>query len=230
MRVEKTVKAVIFDIDDTLFDSATLAKMARINAVKAMVESGLPLKSIARGYKLLMRIVEKYGSNYNQHFDKVLEELGCEWNPKIIAAGVVAYHDTKQAYLKPEPEVIPTLITLRDRGYKLGIVSNGKAVKQWEKLIRLGLHHFFHAVVISEEVGSEKPDVEIFRITLKKLEVKPQEAIYVGDHLETDILGANKVGMISVRIVREKRKKQSYKDKITPRFSIKRISDLLKFL
>lgn len=53
---------MFFDIDDTLFDSTTLAKMARINAVKAMIEVGLPITSVARGYNLLMKIVNKYGS------------------------------------------------------------------------------------------------------------------------------------------------------------------------
>lgn len=231
MGKQTKIKAVFFDIDDTLFDSTTLAKMARMNAVKAMIESGLPLANVTQGYNLLMKIVNKYGSNYDKHFDKLLEILGCEWNPKIIAAGVVAYHDTKQAYLKPDPEVVPTLIALRDKGYKLGIISNGKSVKQWEKIIRLGLHHFFDIVVISEEVGSEKPDTKIFEVALQKLNVEPYEAVYVGDNLETDILGANKAGMISIRILKGKHKEGKPAGKMMkPRYSIKKLSDLLSIL
>ena len=231
MGKQTKIKAVFFDIDDTLFDSTTLAKMARMNAVKAMIESGLPLANVTQGYNLLMKIVNKYGSNYDKHFDKLLEILGCEWNPKIIAAGVVAYHDTKQAYLKPDPEVVPTLIALRDKGYKLGIISNGKSVKQWEKIIRLGLHHFFDVVVISEEVGSEKPDTKIFEVALEKLNVEPYEAVYVGDNLETDILGANKAGMVSIRILKGKNKEgKPTGEMMKPRYSIKKLSDLLNIL
>lgn len=226
----KKIKAVLFDIDDTLFDSTTLVKMARINAVKAMIESGLPLKNVMKGYELLMEVVKKYGSNYDQHFDRFLEILGFERNPRIIAAGVVAYHDTKLAYLKPDPDVIPTLITLRDMGYKLGIVSNGRSVKQWEKIIRLGLHHFFHTVVISEDVKSEKPDVKIFQVALKKLKIKPKEAVYVGDHLETDILGANTAGLISVRLAKRNSNEPYQNKKMQPKILIKKISELIKIL
>jgi putative hydrolase of the HAD superfamily len=225
------LRAVLFDVDDTLFDSTTLAAMARINAIKAMMESGLPLKSVTKGYNLLIEIVGKYGPNYDFHFDRLLEALGTKPDPKIIAAGVIAYHDTKQAYLKPDPEVIPTLIALRDRGYKLGIISNGRSVKQWEKIIRLGLHHFFDTVVISEEVGSEKPDVKIFQISLERLGIAPQEAVYVGNHVETDIVGANRVGMVSVRVLRGKHKyvKSSQKE-MQPKYNIRKLSDLLKIL
>jgi putative hydrolase of the HAD superfamily len=223
----KGIKAMLFDIDDTLFDTATLAKMARMNAVKAMMESGLLIHDVQRGYRSLLRIVEKYGANYDQHFDRLLEDLGYPQDPKIIAAGIVAYHDTKLAYLKPDPDVIPTLIVLRDNGLKIGIVSNGRSVKQWEKIIRLGLQHFFHTVVISEEVGFEKPDTEIFKVALKKLNVKPDEALYVGDTLETDVLGANKSGVVSVRLLKKRQKESPVSKTIRPRAIIRRISDLL---
>jgi putative hydrolase of the HAD superfamily len=116
---------------------------------------------------------------------------------------------------------------LRDNGLKIGIVSNGRSVKQWEKIIRLGLQHFFHTVVISEEVGFEKPDTEIFKVALKKLNVKPDEALYVGDTLETDVLGANKSGVVSVRLLKKRQKESPVSKTIRPRAIIRRISDLL---
>jgi len=231
MKESVKVRAVFFDIDDTLFDSKRLARISRINAVKAMIECGLPITDVMTGYNLLMKVVKKYGSNYDHHFDKLLEILGCKWDAKIIAAGIVAYHDTKLAYLKPEPDVVPTLIALRDRGYKLGIVSNGRSIKQWEKLIRLRLHHLFHTVVISEDVGAEKPDTKIFHAALEQLDVKPEQAIYVGDRLETDVLGANKAGLISVRIIRrEEENKQSLRDELQPKYAIRRFHELLEIL
>jgi len=226
----KSIKAVLFDIDDTLFDTATLAKMARMNAVKAMMESGLSIHDIHKGYRLLLKIVEKHGANYDQHFDRLLEVLGCQRDPKIIAAGIVAYHDTKLAYLKPDPDVIPTLIALRDRGCKIGIVSNGRSAKQWEKIIRLGLQHFFHTVAISEEVGFEKPDPKIFEVALKELGVKPEEAVYVGDTPETDVLGANASGLISVRLVKRKHKEPRLDKTMRPKVTIRKISELLSLL
>jgi len=225
------VRAAFFDIDDTLFDSTRLTRISRINAIKAMIECGLPLTDVMTGYNLLMKVVKKYGSNYSHHFDRLLEILGCRWDAKIIAAGIVAYHDTKLAYLKPEPDVVPTLIALRDRGYKLGIISNGRSIKQWEKLIRLRLHHLFHTVVISEDVGVEKPDTKIFYAALEQLSVKPEQAMYVGDRLETDVLGANKAGLISVRIIRRgEESKHSLRNELQPKYTIRRFQELLKIL
>ena len=230
MKRRKEIKAVLFDIDDTLFDSTTLAKMARTNAIKAMIECGLPIRNVQKGYSLLMKIVEKYGSNYDEHFDRLLEAVGCSRNPKIIAAGIVAYHDTKLGYIKPNPDVIPTLIALRDKGCKLGIVSNGRSVKQWEKLIRLGLHHFFDTVIISEDVGSEKPHFKIFKVAIEELGVKPEETVYVGEDPETDVLGANAAGLISVRLVRQKCREPILNKSMQPKFTIKKISELLSIL
>ena len=221
---------MLFDIDNTLFDTATLAKMSRVNAVKAMMESGLPIHNVQKGYRLLLKIVEKYGANYDQHFDRLLEALDYGRDPKIIAAGIVAYHDTKLAYLKPDPDVIPTLIALRDKNCKIGIVSNGRSVKQWEKIIRLGLQHFFHTVIISEEVGFEKPDPKIFTLALKELGVKPEEAAYVGDTSEVDMLGANAAGIVSVRLVKRKRREPRLDRTMRPRVTIRKVSDLLSIL
>jgi len=227
VRLLKGIKAVLFDVDDTLFDTTTLAKMARTNAVKAMIESGLPLRNVGKGYNALLRVVSSYGANYDQHFDRLLEALGYKCDPKIIAAGIVAYHDTKLAYLKPDPDVIPTLIALRDRGCKIGVVSNGRSVKQWEKIIRLGLHHFFDVVIISDEVACEKPDPKIFGTALDTLKVKPQEAAYVGDTLETDVAGANAAKLASVRLVKRLLVEPSVKKEMRPKVVIRRISELL---
>ena len=231
MKKSVKVRAVFFDIDDTLFDSTRLARIPRINAIKAMIECGLPLTDVMPGCNLIMKVVKKYGSNYEHHFDRLLEISGCKWDAKIMAAGIVAYHDTELAYLKPEPDVVPTLIALRDRGYELGIISNGRSIKQWEKLIRLRLHHLFHTVVISEDVGAEKPDTKIFHAALKQLNVKPEQAIYVGDRPETDVLGANKAGLISVRIIKRKQENnQLLRGDLQPKYTIRKFQELLKIL
>ena len=144
------IRAVFFDIDNTLYDSATLSSMARRNSVLAMIDSGLS-QSEDTVLKDLENIISKHGSNYSWHYDELLSVYGIV-SPKIIAAGVVAYEHTKNAYLKPFPGVLPTLMELK-KSYKLGAISNGLALKQWEKLVGLRLHHFFESVVTSEQCG-----------------------------------------------------------------------------
>jgi putative hydrolase of the HAD superfamily len=197
------IKAIFFDIDNTLYDSTKLTTMARQNSIRAMIDSGLPLKDEDRLYDMLEEIIKKYGSNYGKHYDRLLEELGLGTDPKIIAAGVVAYEHTKEGYLVPLPGVIPTLLTLKER-YRLGMISNGLAVKQWEKLIGLGIHHLFDVVATSEEVGYDKPQKEIFLFATEKLGLSPEECVMVGDRLDTDVLGGNLAGMRTVYLKRGK--------------------------
>ncbi len=219
------IKVIFFDIDDTLYDSTTLTMEARKNSILAMIDAGLGIKDFDYLYNKLNEIIKKYGSNYPKHYDKLLEELNLEWNPVIIAAAVVAYEKTKHAYLKPYPGVIPTLIELKKR-YKLGIISNGLAVKQCEKLVHMNIHNFFDYIIISELVGYEKPSVEIFKHALRVANVKPSEAIMVGNNPYEDIEPAKKLGMITIRIKLGKYKElESNAD-----FEIEDFSDILKII
>lgn len=224
------IKCVLFDIDDTLYDASLQMSTARLNAIKAMMEAGLPT-DIETTHRALQKIVKEYGPDYNKHYDKLLERLGLKWDPRVIAAGVAAYRETSPAYLKPYPNTIPTLLKLRDMGYRLGIVSEGRAVKQWQKLIQLGIQHLFHFVIISEEIGIETMSPELFKLILKKLKAQPNEAIFVGNQLDTDILCANKAKVISVRIRKgESRIGEPKSTEMIPKHEINELSEILEIL
>lgn len=191
------IKAIFFDIDNTLYDSKTLSSMARRNSILAMIDAGLPV-SFDKAMAKLEEVIRKHGANYPHHYDRLLEELEIK-SYKIIAAGVVAYERTKFGYLRPYPEVVPTLLKLREK-YKLGIISNGLALKQWEKLIGIGLQHFFSVVITSQESGVEKPAKEIFKHALKSIKAKANEAVMIGDKDNEDIKAAKAAGMHAIDI------------------------------
>jgi putative hydrolase of the HAD superfamily len=98
---------------------------------------------------------------------------------------------------------MPTLIELRRMGLSLNIISNGRAVKQWDKILRLGLEAFFDNVIISEEVGSRKPERKIYLLAMEKAKCTPQESVFI-DNDEECILGASSVGMKTVLMNRIK--------------------------
>ena len=224
------IKCVLFDIDDTLYDASLQMNMARLNAVKAMIEAGLPV-DIETAYGTLRKIVDEYGPYYNKHFDKLLERLGLKWNPRIIAAGVIAYRETSAAYLKPYPDTVPVLLKLRESGYLLGAISEGKSVKQWQKLIQLGIQHLFHKVVISEEINEEKVTPKLFEKILSELNVSPEETLFVGNQPNMDILCANQLNIISVRIRKGAFMTEEPTDpRMLPKFEISKLSDLLEIL
>lgn len=192
-------KAVFFDIDDTLYDTSGFAKLARKAALKAMIDAGLPL-SQQEAYLLLREIIKEKGSNYDKHFNILTKRVMGEENPLLIALGMITYHNVKFALLRLFPDTMSTLIYLKKSNYQMGVISNGLTIKQWEKLIRLGLYHFFDEVVTSQEAKSEKPDRKIFQLALERMGCQAEESIMVGNKFSEDILGATKAGMSAILV------------------------------
>lgn len=201
------LKAIFFDIDDTLFSTTEFAKYARMSAVKAMIKAGLKIDEISC-LRELESVISEFGSNYEQHYNELIKRLNLklEVNESIvIAAGVVAYHDAKIKELIPFPDVEWALSILsRNQKLKLGIISNGLTLKQIEKLIRLKILQYLSkdAIFISDELGIKKPDPLMFTRCCQKIKVSPEEAMYVGDNPLTDIDPVNKAGMVSVLYLR----------------------------
>ncbi len=217
------VKCVLFGLNDTLYDASLQVYMARINAVRAMLEAGIPL-DIESTYSTLKSVVAEYGDNFEKHFDVTLQKLGVKRTDRVIAAAIAAYHDTKFAFLKPFPETIPTLLDLRDQKYKIGVVSYGRPVKEWEKLVRLGLQHLFYNVTIN---NGDKLVPESFEEALRSLDLDAKETVFVGAKLEKEIKPANETGVVSVRIRRgEFRTEEPSSSSTIPRFEINKLSEI----
>jgi len=191
------IKVIFFDLDDTVVDTTKLAEMARRNAIENMIRHGLPVEFDV-AYHELMELINEYGSNFNRHFDYLLRRLDLPGNPKWIAAGVIAYHNTKFAYLRTVRGVRRVLLDLQRRGYRLGIITDGDPIKQWEKILRLELDAYFDEVFISDYMGVKKPHPKIFKKALRRMGVEAREALMVGDRLYSDIYGAKQVGMQTV--------------------------------
>jgi len=94
--------------------------------------------------------------------------------------------------------VFEVLDAIRKEGYRIGMIANGDSTDCWNIIEATGLHNYFGAIVISEEVGIEKPNQRIFEVALGKLGVEPENAVMVGNRIDADILGANMFGMKSV--------------------------------
>jgi putative hydrolase of the HAD superfamily len=192
------VKHLIFDVDDTLFPSTEFSSLARKNAVNAMMSLGLEGDFDALSSKL-KAIIEKKGSNYPRHFDDLCAELGIKEPGRFIAAAVGAYHDTKTS-IAPFPRVPPTLLKLREGGYRLYAATQGSSIKQWDKLIRLRIAMFFDGVFVSEELGVDKGPA-FYRRIVESLGAASAECLMVGDREDMDISPAREAGIRTVRML-----------------------------
>ncbi|MCZ6574587.1 MAG: TIGR02253 family HAD-type hydrolase [Planctomycetota bacterium] len=195
------LRAVLFDLDDTLYSTSSFAALARHRAVEAMVEAGLEV-SVEEARAELEEVVHEFSSNYSHHYEKLLLRFpgrlraGVHW-AVVVAAGVVAYHDTKSSELKPFPDAGRAIKGLKAMNLLLGVVSDGITVKQAEKLVRLGLSDAFSpdAIFISEDMGVSKPNPKLFKMASKRIGVEPKEVLYVGDNPQNDIDPAHEAGM-----------------------------------
>ncbi|UNP78737.1 HAD-IA family hydrolase [Bacillus nitratireducens] len=84
------------------------------------------------------------------------------------------------------------------RHFKIGIITNGSTHRQKAKIINTNLNNYFDTIIISEEVGLSKPDKRIFELALNKLNVQPENTLFVGDDLERDIAGCQNANIKGV--------------------------------
>jgi putative hydrolase of the HAD superfamily len=191
------IKAVIFDLDNTLVDFMLLKNNAVEAAIHAMVDAGLNL-SYTEARDMINKIYEAEGIEYQYVFDKFSEEVFGYVDYKIISAGIVAYRKAREAALKPYPKVFQTLIALIKKGIKLAVLSDAPAKEAWLRLSYLNFNNLFDAVITFEESSERKPSAVPFNKALEKLQLKAEECLMVGDWVERDILGAKAVGMKTV--------------------------------
>ena len=191
------IKAILFDLDNTLVDFMKMKEDAVNAAVKAMIDAGLRL-SFETAKSRIYDIYRDKGIEFQEVFDRFLsQELG-QINHKILAAGIVAYRKAREAALVLYPHVNMTLFELIKRGYKLAVLSDAPRKQAWLRLCYLNLHHTFDVVVTYDDTGELKPNPAPFQRALERLEVEPEEALMVGDWPERDMAGASKLGIRTV--------------------------------
>jgi putative hydrolase of the HAD superfamily len=210
-REVRSLSAIFFDIDDTLYSTTAFASLARQRAVEAMVKQGLQLPvDVVR--RELDEVIHEFTSNYPNHFDKLLLRLPAQsWagtnRSLIVAAGIMAYHATKRE-LEPFPDVLPFLSDLKEKtDLLLGVVTHGLEMKQAEKMLLLGVVPYLHpeGLFISDQVGISKPNPKLYTRVCARFGLDPHEVMYCGDSPAHDIDPANSLGMITVRMRRENR-------------------------
>lgn len=195
------IKAVLFDLDQTLIDLVKMKTEACKAAIKAMIKSGLNIDE-RTGYKKLMKIYFRVGIDSNIAFMKFLEEETGKADEKILQVGIDAYLKTKPSFLKPYPYVLEILEYLKSLDLKLGIVTDAPKIKAVQRLESMKIIHFFDLIITFDDTGEKKPSDRPFRLAMEKLNLYPEEILFIGDSFMRDIIPAKKLGMMSLRIKR----------------------------
>ncbi|MGD0089187.1 MAG: HAD family hydrolase [Planctomycetota bacterium] len=204
MPAKRILSLLSFDIDDTLYSSTDFARLARENALKAMIQAGLDI-DLKAALNELNEVVAEFSSNDPNHFDRLLQRLPQERlngiNPAIlVATGVAAYSDTVHDSLAPYEDALDAFKRLQAAGFRLGIVSQGYTVKQAVKLVRLRLLPYLdkRAIFFSDQLGMSKANPKFYQRSAELLGVPQGQCMHVGDRPDRDIDPANAAGWLTV--------------------------------
>ncbi len=188
------IKAVMFDLDNTLIDFMKMKNQATEAAVEAMIAAGVKLNK-AQATRLIFELYDQYGIEHQQIFQEFLIRTQNKIDYKILAAGIIAYRKARTVLAEPYPGVMSTLLKLKQKGLKLAIVSDAPILQAWTRLTEMKIQEFFDAVVTFDDTGERKPSKKPFEKAIEQLGMKPEEVLHVGDWPERDIAGAKALGM-----------------------------------
>ena len=196
------IKAVFFDLDNTLYDFSTCHKAAW----EKVLVYGEEVLSIPREQMNLVmqeemkRTIARLGLNnaaiHNRHirYQKVLKLLGIPIFPHADRMYQV-YWDTILDNIVPEPGAGDLIGYIREKGLYTAVATNMTACMQYRKIERLGYGNLLNEIISSEEAGFEKPDERFFQYCASSAGVLPEECAFIGDSMKMDIRGSFRAGM-----------------------------------
>ena len=202
-------RAILFDLDDTLFDHQRASTLA-LGAMHAAHAPDLPFEPFANKHAEVLEIFHARFLAGEFTLDQArvarMQSLFAAFERDIDAATAIEaaqrYRESHQANRHLVPGTIELLDRVREH-CRLGVVTNNSTIEQIEKLRALNIASYFDTVVISEDVGITKPDPRIFEIALERVGAHAHEAVFIGDNWTNDVVGAIKVGMAAVWLSRE---------------------------
>ena len=207
--MSRELRAVLFDLDDTLHDDTfAYHNAAEEVAREVAAEHGIDALALKDAY-----IAEAEGFWHRLSPDDLKVRLtslrASMWQSALDSVGIGEVHELanrsaerynayRTKYFTLFPGAVDLLRTLRERGLKLGIVTNGLSETHREKIALLQIGEYFDAIFLSDEVGMVKPDPLLFAHACRTLGEAPAHAAMVGDRYDRDVRGALQAGLFTI--------------------------------
>jgi putative hydrolase of the HAD superfamily len=219
------IKVIIFDLDDTLYEDRTFVKSG-FEAVSKYVKKNFGINK--KGFfKVLLDIFKKEGRGHV--FDIALQKNNL-YNKKLVDKLVKVYRSHKPN-IKLYPGVKKLLKSLKKR-YKLALITDGLGYVQRNKVKALNIEKYFNLIIYTDDRGQKKskPHPYSFKKVLNHFEIKPKEAICIGDDPHKDFIGAKKLGIKTVRVLQGRYKNIQVKRKFEADYNVSKITKIKSLL
>jgi len=193
------MKAILFDLDDTLYPEIKFIESG-FNSVATYLQSRYHLNKndiVSQMFEILKK------NGRGKIFDTLLKNLGLYTEDKVQL--LVYIYRSHVPSIKLYPDVLTVLKYLKNYGACLGIITDGMASVQKNKVSALNAQALFDLILYTDELGKEhwKPSTLPFKLALDLLQVSPDEAVYIGDNINKDFIAPNLLGMLTIRVDRE---------------------------
>lgn len=206
-------KYFIFDLDDTLAYEVDYLKSA-YKEIALLLKDDLLFNEMLSSYKNKEDVFAKLEAKYRIPKKQLLETYRTHFPDISLVEGA--------------SEILQKI---KSQGYLLGLITDGRSVTQRNKLKALNIDRFFDKIIISEEFGSEKPEVKNF-IAFEREDI--EEYIYIADNVKKDFIAPNKLGWTTICLLDNGSNihKQSfnYSSEFLPKLKIGKLSELETFI
>lgn len=193
------IKAVVFDLDDTLISERKYIESGYLHVSKVLSNKYHLFEN-----ELFQLLIDLFEESPKYVFNRLLDKVGITYTESDIQQLIEEYRNHAPS-IEFFNDVLPFLEVLKDKKVKTGIITDGYANVQRQKLNALKAHCYFDELVVTDELGREywKPHPRSFEIMKNKLNVEYDEMIYVGDNPEKDFYISSIYPIRTIRIERE---------------------------
>jgi putative hydrolase of the HAD superfamily len=216
------IKAVIFDLEYTLENFYNAEKKAEkwlFNKIEEL--TGIDKRTFAKAFykeKKKACRVRKLPKDYSRAVwtERALKKFKVRINHKVLMNLEKEFWQIVSEHIKLYKNTRQILNWLNKKGLKLAVISDSDGKREYKlmKLRKLGIKKYFKFILTTEMTGVNKPSIKNLKVVMKKLNVKPEECIVIGDHPETDLLTAKNIGMTTIWLRKgpfsKERQKYSY--------------------
>jgi putative hydrolase of the HAD superfamily len=221
------IKAVIFDLDDTL-----ISEEKYIESGYRHISNLLSARFERDEFEIYQLLISLFNESPKNVFNRLFDELGIVYAQKDILELVKEYRNHLPT-IEFFDDVLPCLEDLKNRGLKLGIITDGYANAQRQKLKAVKAMEYFDEIIVTDELGREfwKPHPKAFEVMKKILNVELNEMIYVGDNPEKDFYISSIYPIGTVRVYRDGvYTEKSYLKDIKEKHSIQSLSEIINLI
>lgn len=200
----ENIRAIFFDADNTIIDHKACEKQALVTVFQGIeIEYKEEYQNVFRPLDRSLWDSVAQGTNpvpmeeiAVYRFKVFFEKIGivyedCEKVNELFTAGLA----NSTALMKHAEEIIPYL---HEKNYKLYVVTNGRVKLQRPRVMNSKIAKYISDIIVSEEVGEDKPSPKMFKVLLERAKLTPEEVVMVGDSLDKDIQGAHNAGIKAI--------------------------------